>query len=571
MNRARWSGHTSRMRYALAVVATTFALLAARLIDLPLHVHTDLLLFIAAVAISAWYGGRGAGLLASGLAVLIITAFPIGDANVASAPRVREVVHLAVFLLVTFVVGATTEALRHARSTAESRARELERLAAELQDQIEAVQTLSEHLQESNDRLTRALADAEQVAVRATKLHEVTSALSSAETRDDVADVVLGRGLGAVEGVRALLVELNAERFETIGMSGYPPEIEGRVREVALDDDTPISVAVRTGAPVWVRSREEYRAGFPWAYERFNAASADQAHVALPLIHGDQIVGALALSFVESSALGATDQAFTLLLGQATADALSRARTYDAERSARRDAEMLAQARADVLGVVAHDLRNPLNVIGAGSQVLMEVEAPSENHRRMLEIMQRSVGRMNRLIGDLLDATRLRAGRLTLALAWVDVREILAEAEESCRHEAEEHRVQLVTVAPDEHELLHVDQGRVLQVMGNLIGNALKFTGAGGRVTVSARPEGEQMVISVQDTGPGITLEQQAHLFDRFWQARDGDRRGVGLGLAIAKEIVETHHGRIWIESAPGSGSTFSFSLPRACQGATVS
>ena len=121
-----------------------------------------------------------------------------------------------------------------------------------------------------------------------------------------------------------------------------------------------------------------------------------------------------------------------------------------------------------------------------------------------------------------------------------------------------------MTIAPEQEQLVCVDQGRVLQALGNLIGNALKFTGEGGRVTVSARPADEEVVLSVEDTGPGITLEQQTHLFDRFWQARDGDRRGVGLGLTITKQIVEAHGGRIWIESTPGAGSTFSFALPLA-------
>lgn len=555
-------GTTSLRRYGAAVVTTALALLGANVLDVFLHVQTNLL-FVAAVAVSSWYGGRGAGVLASALSLLVITTFH-RESPATTVPGAGEVVYLATFLFVTFVIGATTEALRHARGEAETRAAELAQLTTELEEQMEEVRTLSEHLQESNDNLSGALAAAEGVASRATKLHEVTAALSRAETMDDVADVVLGRGLGVVEGERGLLAQVDGERIEMIRTSGYPADAETRVRELALDDDAPLSIAVRTGKPVWIRSRDEFRAQFPWAYERFHAASTVQAHVALPLTHGDQVVGALSLSFIESSALGAADHAFTMLLAQAAADALFRARSYDAERAARRDAEMLAQARADVLGIVAHDLRNPLNVIGSSSQVLMELDVPSADRKKMLEITQRSVRRMNRLIGDLLDATRLRAGRLTLDLADVDVGDILREAEEMCGHEAAERHVELTTIAPAQGQVVCVDQGRVLQALGNLIGNALKFTDEGGHVTVSARPDGEEIVLSVEDTGPGITPEQQTHLFDRFWQARDADRRGVGLGLTITKQIVEAHGGRIWIESTPGTGSTFSFALPLA-------
>jgi signal transduction histidine kinase len=313
---------------------------------------------------------------------------------------------------------------------------------------------------------------------------------------------------------------------------------------------------------VWLRSVAEYRDRFPWAYDRFSAASAIRAHVALPLRHGGEIVGVLAMSFVSPSALGAADQAFTLLLAQAAADALSRSRSYDAERAARREAETLAQARADVLGIVAHDLRNPLNAIGSSSEILLELDVPSADRQQMLAVMKRAVRRMNRLINDLLDATRLQAGRLSLDLANVDVRDIVREADEMCRHEAKERGVQLHTAMPELEQLVHADGGRVLQAVVNLIGNALKFTGAGGRVTVSARRTGNVVVFCVTDTGPGIPEEDQAHLFDAFWQARNGDRRGVGLGLAIAKGIVEAHGGRIWVESKPGKGSTFSFTLP---------
>jgi signal transduction histidine kinase len=336
---------------------------------------------------------------------------------------------------------------------------------------------------------------------------------------------------------------------------------------MSLDDAAPLTLAVTTGAPVWLRSLEEYRTRFPWAYERFDAVGATKAQAAVPLRHGEEIVGALALSFAEPCALDAADQAFTLLLAQAAADALVRARSYDAERAARREAETQARARADVLGIVAHDLRNPLNLIGSSSQLLVELDLPSVERRKMLEVMQRAVRHMNRLIGDLLDATRLQAGRLTLDFSEVDVREIVREAEEMFRHTAEERHVRLHALSPKHECVARADAGRVLQAVGNLISNALKFTAAGGRVTLSARCAGEELVFRVADTGPGIPADDQPHLFDRFWQARDGDRRGVGLGLAITKGIIDAHGGRIWVESTPGVGSIFSFALPVGADG----
>jgi signal transduction histidine kinase len=169
---------------------------------------------------------------------------------------------------------------------------------------------------------------------------------------------------------------------------------------------------------------------------------------------------------------------------------------------------------------------------------------------------------MNRMIGDLLDATRLQAGRLSLDLANIDACKIVREAQETLAAAAAERRIELRSRAPDRECWVRADEGRLLQVIGNLVGNALKFTSEGGHVTLSAVPEESEVVFRVSDDGPGIPPEHQAHLFDSFWQARTGDRRGVGLGLSITKDIVNALEGRLWVESTVGVGSTFAFALP---------
>jgi len=254
---------------------------------------------------------------------------------------------------------------------------------------------------------------------------------------------------------------------------------------------------------------------------------------------------------------GRTHQAFALGLAQAPGNAPPGGRGCD-------EAERRAQARAEMLAVVAHDLRNPLNVIASAVQLLL-AEAPSpDQQRRVLRITQRAAIQMKRLVGDLLEATRLEAGRLTLDITDVDVCEIARDAEETFRHAAAERRIDLVVHAPGHQCFVRADAGRVQQAIGNLIANALKFADAGGRVVASAEAADGEVVFRVADTGPGIDPRHQAHLFDRFWQGRSGDRRGVGLGLAIAKGIIDAHGGRIWVASALGAGTTFSFALPRS-------
>jgi signal transduction histidine kinase len=422
-----------------------------------------------------------------------------------------------------------------------------------------------------NQSLSAAVADAEAMASRAMRLQEVTAALSKARTEDEVADIVLAMGLAVVEGFAGVLARVDGECFERIAAVGFGPELEARVLAMTRGEECPLTHVAKSGEQLWISSPDEHLVCFPLLYERLGIAPP-QASAAVPLRHGSEIVGVLSVFFTNSSAFGAVKQAFTMLLAQVAADAMARARSYDDERGARRGAESMAQARADVLGIVAHDLRNPLSVISSSCSTLLEIDdlAPAQR-RRILEITQRAVRRMNRMIGDLLDATRLQAGRLSLDLADIDACKIVREAEETLAPAAAERRIELRSRAPDLECWVRADEGRLLQVIGNLVGNALKFTSEGGHVTLSAVPEESEVVFRVSDDGPGIPPEHQARLFDSFWQARTGDRRGVGLGLSITKDIVNALEGRLWVESTVGVGSTFAFALPLVQHGERLS
>jgi signal transduction histidine kinase len=240
------------------------------------------------------------------------------------------------------------------------------------------------------------------------------------------------------------------------------------------------------------------------------------------------------------------------------------ARSYDAEREKRHDAELLADAREDVLGVVAHDLRNPLNLIITTNDLLLENKLAPDRRRELLDVAMRAGRQMNRLIGDLLDTVRLQAGKFSLDLEDVAIADIFRQTTESFQPVAEKRGVRFETIPSGDDIVLRVDPLRVSQLVGNIVGNAIKFTPANGTVTLKASRDGERVVVQITDTGPGIAADDIPHLFDDFWQARRNDHRGVGLGLAIAKGIVEAHGGRIWCESTLGVGSTFSFTLPTA-------
>lgn len=239
-------------------------------------------------------------------------------------------------------------------------------------------------------------------------------------------------------------------------------------------------------------------------------------------------------------------------------------RSYDAERERRHVAELMAHTREEVLAVVAHDLRNPLNLIMTSTDLLLEEDLDEHRRKELLGVTVRAGRQMNGLIADLLDTVRLQAGKFPLDLEDVRVVTIFGQMEETFCPLAAKRQVHLAAVPPEDGVAVRADPLRVSQLVGNLVGNAIKFTPEHGSVTIRAAADGNHVAFHIADTGPGVAQADMRHLFDNFWQARRNDHRGVGLGLAIAKGIVEAHGGKIWCESAPGQGSTFSFTLPRA-------
>jgi signal transduction histidine kinase len=516
----------------LLAAATTLLAHAATVAvrqDLP---TPSFMFFIPAVAISAWFGGVGPSVLATAMSLALIRLNLFGPGWVGPAPR-NGWVAVTTFILVAATIAITMEALRRSRRLADGHAADLERLNEEIQ----------------------------RGATRAAKLLDVTTALSEARSVDEVTNVVLGKGLAVVEAARGILVMVEGDGLKLLGTRGMSSALEGQLVALLRDSEIPVVKAFKSGEMISIESAQEFRDTFAGTYPGFDELADMQTYLATPLIHGGETVGSLALHFKEAAAVGAADRTFTLLLAQATATALYRARSYDAELDKRHRAEMLAQAREDVLGVVAHDLRNPLNLIQMTAELMADEELPMAKRRELLGIGLRAAKEMNRLIEDLLDTVRLQAGRLSLDVEDVSVDSIIKEADQTYRPLADKRHLNFETTG-DNGATVRADPTRVSQIVGNLIGNAIKFTPEKGSVKLRATPAENQVVFQVVDDGPGIPADNMSHLFDNFWQARKNDRRGVGLGLAIVKELVEAQGGKIWVESKVDEGSTFSFSLP---------
>ena len=228
------------------------------------------------------------------------------------------------------------------------------------------------------------------------------------------------------------------------------------------------------------------------------------------------------------------------------------------------DSELIT--RNQFVAIVSHDLKNSVVAISIRARLMRKSLSRGEMDAvRLLEnlgIIEQAAAGMDRLINDLLDVERMAHGKLALTPERVDLHALIQECLDLFAATISSKSFSIAYHIPSEPIYARVDHDRILQVLSNLIGNSLKFTPNGGAIELSTRKNETEVEISVTDNGPGIPEQAKAQLFERFSQLQLNDRRGLGLGLFIAKWIVEAHKGRIWVTSDVGKGSTFSFTLP---------
>ncbi|WP_434426186.1 sensor histidine kinase [Nannocystis pusilla] len=239
-------------------------------------------------------------------------------------------------------------------------------------------------------------------------------------------------------------------------------------------------------------------------------------------------------------------------------------RSLSTERSS---SDRALASRDDFLGVISHELRGTLAAVAMHAAMLVRQSTGHESGRRCsahVDAIQRSVARMKRLVDDLVDITSIEAGRLKITTQRDDVARLAREAVEIFQPVVAAKELQLMLEAPPDSVPVEFDHERILQVVTNILANAVKFTPEGGKIVVRVEPEGEHVRLSVSDTGPGIPEDKLNEIFERFGQVAASDARGVGLGLFIAKSIILAHGGKIGADSRLGEGSTFFFTLPAA-------
>jgi signal transduction histidine kinase len=278
----------------------------------------------------------------------------------------------------------------------------------------------------------------------------------------------------------------------------------------------------------------------------------------VPLVARDEAIGVIGFVLSDpDECYDAADVKLAEEVARRAALALDNARLYKLASDA-------IAVRDELLTIVAHDLRNPLAAIHMTAEMMLRrpgAESAASLERSMQTIL-RSSQRANRLIEDLLELRRAQLGRLPLQREIVGTEQLISDFAETQRALLSAAGLELHLDLPAMLPALWADRDRVSQVFENLLANAMKFTPAGGTITIGGREEPNGLRLWVADSGPGIAPDELPHLFERFWQSREADRLGLGLGLAIAKQVVEAHGGQIWADSQLGNGTTFSFTIP---------
>lgn len=348
-------------------------------------------------------------------------------------------------------------------------------------------------------------------------------------------------GGASAPGRQLLMAELAKEGLSWESPSPVVDVIRRGASEVVtgIDDD-------------WIEAHEEI--ALVQAWRTLGAHSL----LCVPLVAAGRPLGALTVLLVDPKRSFTGDwRALVEKFSLPVALALINAALYGAAQRAN-------LARDEVLGIVSHDLRNPLSAIGMCARVLRE-SPPADDAARtdLLSTISESVEAMNRLIQDLVDVSSIERGQLSLERGPTAPARILDRAAHMFRVEAESHGITLARDAGNGIPQINADEARIVQVLANLIRNAIKFTPDGGRITLRVEGQDGTVRFSVSDTGIGIDPALHQRIFDRYWHASTGARkRGTGLGLSIAKGIVDAHGGKLSVDSETGAGSTFTFTIP---------
>jgi signal transduction histidine kinase/CheY-like chemotaxis protein len=455
----------------------------------------------------------------------------------------------------------TAQALDRARlyETAERARGEAEALRVQAASELRERQKAEEALRLSETRY-RGL------ATRTSRLYALSAGLSEAVTRDAVARAIVRHGkvvVGAAAGSVAILID-SGTQFEILYGEEYASQAIASQHGFPAEEGLSPTAAVETRRPVFVGSFAEWQDRYPrsasMAADGGYASSAD-----LPLVADGSVFGVLSFHFTVPVNFDEEYTALMTSVAQHCAQALDRARLYETAERARADAEAANRSKDDFLSMISHELRTPLNAMLGWASMLRDGSLDAGRAHRAVEAIFNNATRQGRLIEELLDVSRIVAGRASVDLQDVDLGENIRGAVEAMMPMAAAKGVELRCAATPGLRVVG-DPRRLEQVFLNVLANAVKFTPRDGHIDVGVEASGQSVEVRVVDTGAGIAPAFLPHVFERFRQADSATTRsagGLGLGLFIARQLVEAQGGAIRVESeGPGRGATFTVTLP---------
>jgi signal transduction histidine kinase len=356
--------------------------------------------------------------------------------------------------------------------------------------------------------------------------------------------------------------------LEIVHAVGYPAEALGHWRRFSLATPMPLADAVRFGEPILLESPEALAERYP-KLAAMPDSTGNTSVAAIPLSVNGRASGVLGLSFAPVQLFTPEDRTFLLTLARQCGLALERARLYEAEQASRAEAQEAVRVRDAFFSVASHELRNPLTSLLGNAQLLqrrlMREDTRSERDQRTVALIVEQAARLNTMISEMLDVTRIETGQLSIERTLLDLcvlaRRVVAEVQPMLSQHT-------VTYSDPEVPLnISGDALRLEQVLQNLIQNAIKYSPAGGPVTVRVEQRDRMACVAVSDQGIGIPQDALPRLFQRFYRAANVDAggiKGLGIGLYVVKEIVTLHGGAVTLDSVEGIGSTFTICLPLA-------
>jgi len=292
--------------------------------------------------------------------------------------------------------------------------------------------------------------------------------------------------------------------------------------------------------------------------------------VYLPLLAKGEVFGALIIASTQPNAYGEREQEILEQFSTQIAGTVGIACLYELEREKRVKLERESGERLQFINALAHELKTPLtSIVASGGLLLEELKEEAQSPRvRLIENMIRATGKLEARLTELLDMAKMESLGFKLSLELLDIRPLLENIASELLPVVSENRQSLTVDIPPSVPMVKADKQRLEQVLLNLLTNAIKFTGEGGKIQLRLIRNGTELVVQVKDNGPGITKEEQARIFMPYYRIEADRQRfsGLGLGLSLSKQLVELHGGRMWVESELGKGSTFAFSLPIAKQ-----